>query len=489
MSTDVIARGLAAAQARSGTTQALIRAIRRNGFFPQPIYRCPANDLATITVPAAGAVSAINGVAATSTNVPITNTARITWLGGAADKDVNQTYFNRGSWYAGGRSNNYSAYEFLHTGTQFEAQMLCSTLAGTAGNFRVLVNDRIAAMATLAGDGGNRLIRIQFPAAATRRIRIESCGGKHRGLNVSAVSEVSGTGRFYPLITVIGDSFPEATGAANTFDGEGIGAIRAIGGNCALGATGGTGLLNPGTGGKVNWQDANRLADLALNGFTDQITGTAANPLMAVVMMSINDNALNATFWGGAATYQEAINRALWTLIDHWQAQRPGRPMVIFGPTSISDTPQLDAYRMRDAAQEAVLGAGGAGANLWFIDRMTPATSTRRGGKIVVNLTGTLTSGTKTITALSSTAALSVGAALTGIGIPAAARIVSVDSASQVTIDLNANASGAQALSFQTDQAAYYTGSDGTHPNQAGHNYDALWMANELRHLILTQFA
>ena len=36
--------------AKSATTTALIAAIRNNGFFPQPSFRCPANDVATITV-------------------------------------------------------------------------------------------------------------------------------------------------------------------------------------------------------------------------------------------------------------------------------------------------------------------------------------------------------------------------------------------------------------------------------------------------------
>lgn len=486
MSTDIIARGLAAAQARSANSVALARAVRANAFFPQPGYRCPANDVATITVPAAGAVSAITGGAATSTNVPVTNTAKITWLCGSADKDVNVTYSARGGWYAGARANNYTAYEFLHTGTQFEVQVLCSGITPNAANFRVLVGDRVAGTGSVPADGGNRLVRVQFPVSATRRVRIELCGGRHRGLNVASVNEVAGTGRSYPTVTVIGDSFAEGTGAV-PYDGEAISAIRAIGCNPAAAGVGGTGILNPGTGGKVNWQDANRLSDLSLSGWTDQITNAAVTPAMAVIMMSINDGGLASTLWNGAATLQEGVTRGLWTMIDHWQTQRPGKPLVVFGPTWPNENPTLDIFRIRDAGQEACHGAG---SNVWFLDRLGPSPRLRRGSRSVTATTGATTSGSKIITGLASTTGVGPYSAISGSGIPAGARVMTVDSATQVTIDINCTATAAGvAITFQNDQTAIYSDPDATHPNPAGHNLDALWMARELRSLILTEFA
>ncbi|MEY4953540.1 MAG: hypothetical protein RL299_1964 [Pseudomonadota bacterium] len=425
MSTDIIARGMSAAQARSAPTQALARAVRANGFFPQPTYRTVTADVATITVPAGGAVSAINGASATSANVPVTNSSRITWLSGAADKDVNLSYFARGAWYGTNRTFAYTSIEFVHTGTQFEVTMLSATLQpGT--NFRVLVGDRIAGTAAIPSDGGNRQIRVVFPGSATRRIRIEACGGRHRGVNVANTNEVSGTGRSYPLVTLIGDSFPEGTGAVH-WDGEGISTLRMLGMNPANASVGGTGLLNPGSGGRVNWQNSNRLADLALNGWTDQITNAPAVPAMGVIMMSVNDSGLASTFWPGSASLQEGVNKALWMLIDHWTAQCPGRPLVVFGPTNPgSNSTPLDLFRIRDAGQEACAGA--AAANVWFIDRFAPGPVLRSG-----------------------------------------------------------------IYSTASDQAALYTlgtsvtPTDPTHPNQAGHNLDALWMAQQLRRLILTE--
>lgn len=427
MSTDVIARGMSAAQARSPGTQALVRAVRTCAMFPQPSYRTPAGDVATITVPAGGAVSAINGAAASSANLSVTNTGKIIWLCGAADKDVNLTYFARGAWYGANRSYAYTAYEFIHTGTQFEVTMLCATLqAGT--NFRVLVGDKVAGTATLPADGAWRQVRVVFPGAASRRVRIEVCGGRHKGLNLTSTSEVSGGGRSYPLVTLIGDSFPEGTGAVQ-WDGQGIAMLRMLGMNPANAAVGGTGLLNPGAGGRVNWQNSNRLADLALNGWIDQITNTPVTPAMGVVMMSINDSGLASTFWPGSASLQEGVNKALWVLIDHWVAQCPGKPLVVFGPTAASsNTPPLDLFRIRDAGQAACASA--ASANVWFIDRFGPGPLLRSG--------------------IYSTAA---------------------DQASLYTLGTSV------------------TPTDPTHPNSAGHTLDALWMAQQLRRLILTEFA
>lgn len=55
-------------------------------------------------------------------------------------------------------------------------------------------------------------------------------------------------------------------------------------------------------------------------------------------------------------------------------------------------------------------------------------------------VTGNTTSGSAVVTAVSSTSSLSVGDAVTAAGIPAGAAILSVDSASQVTLDVNATA-------------------------------------------------
>ena len=52
---------------------------------------------------------------------------------------------------------------------------------------------------------------------------------------------------------------------------------------------------------------------------------------------------------------------------------------------------------------------------------------------------------------------------------------MSVDTATQVTIDVNCTATTAGvALTFQTDQTAIYTDTDGVYPSQTGHNLGSL---------------
>ena len=57
-------------------------------------------------------------------------------------------------------------------------------------------------------------------------------------------------------------------------------------------------------------------------------------------------------------------------------------------------------------------------------------------------VTGTTTSGSPTVTSVSSTANLSAGDAVSGTGIPSSTTILSVDSGTQFTLDANATASG-----------------------------------------------
>jgi len=64
------------------------------------------------------------------------------------------------------------------------------------------------------------------------------------------------------------------------------------------------------------------------------------------------------------------------------------------------------------------------------------------------NQTGTLTSGSNSVTGLSSTSGLSIGQTVFGTGIPAAATIASIAGPTSITLSANATASGAQSLNF-----------------------------------------
>jgi hypothetical protein len=223
---------------------------------------------------------------------------------------------------------------------------------------------------------------------------------------------------------------------------------------------------------------------------TDALSGAAAAPALGVVCLSINDTDLPSSLWNGAATYQAAIAKALFTLIDAWIAANPGKPLVVFGPTWTMGTPGPALYLMRDGAQEACWGH--AANNVWFIDRLAPTPILREGARVFLSTTGTTTNGSAVVTAMASQTGLVTGAPISGAGIPAGASVKSIDSGTQITLSHNATASASGvALVTRNDHGALYSFAPGdmTHPSQAGHNLDALWMAKELRRVILTELA
>jgi hypothetical protein len=490
VSADLVARGLAAAQARSGNSAALVSAVRNNGFFAAPSSRLVANDTPVIVVGAAGIASTINANAAVSPSILATD-SRIKWLSGPTSPDGSGTWLPRGAWYGLGRTTQYASLEFVHTGTTFEFSCLGS-FNTTTNNLRLLINDIVAAPCTVtAGDGQYHYVKYTFPVSATRRIRVEGAGGKFRGVNVLSSAEISGTGRNYPLISVMGDSFGESTGAALPQDGEAVSLVRALGGNIALGAVGGTGIVNPGTGGKVAWTDATRMTDLTMLGATDSAQGVSVVPALGIVMMSMNDQGLASSMWSPfGSSFQAAINNRCWALIDAWQSANSGKPLIFYGPTWPSGDPVLDIYRIRDATQEACWGA--ARSNVWFIDRLNPLPTLRSAANSFISTTGTTTNASASITAIPSTTGIVQGAGIEGAGITAGARIASIVSGTAITIDPPATATGtAVALTTRNTHSSIYGygPADGTHPGQPGHNLDALWMAREARRLILTEFA
>ncbi|MDL2352281.1 MAG: hypothetical protein QFC78_05490 [Pseudomonadota bacterium] len=485
MSADLVARGLAAAQARSANSAALVNAVRNYGFFPVPISRLAANDTPTITVGTALANSTINGANYISPAVLATDT-RIKWLSGpTAVNGGSGSWIPRGAWYGTGRDTNYGSVEFSHTGTAFEI----ACMGGC--NPRFFVDDVLAGTAaTTPADGNYYYVKATFPASRNRRIRVEGLKLALRGVNVANQNELASAGRSYPLITVMGDSFVEGTGAATPFDNEAVAVVRGLGGNIALGGVGQTGVLNPGTGGRVIWTDANRLTDLTMAGVTDAAQGISTAPSLGVVMMSINDGNLAASLWSAyGANFQAAVNNRVWTLIDAWQAANPGKPLVFFGPTSSNGSPGPDNYRVRDATQQACAGA--ARSNVWFVDRYSPKAILRDGVASFISAAGNTTSGSATISGFASTAGIAFNAGIEGPGIPAGARVMTIAGTS-ITIDLPATATAtAAALVFRNSHTDLYGfgPADLSHPGQAGHNYDVLWMTQQLRRLILTEFA
>jgi lysophospholipase L1-like esterase len=409
---------------RSGNTAALISAARGNGFFPQSLARATAIAPADIPVLAwgvANAVSAINARAATNPLVPLTD-SRIKFIGGATVYGGYSGWNPRGAYYGplNARQSAYGAIEFTFTGTDMDIPVNAGGFYNSATHLRILVNDRIVASSALPiyNNGSWYFLRVTFAAAANRRIRIEGAGGgRWRGVNCVNSADISSTARNYPLVTVMGDSFIEGTGS-NGYDPEAVTMVRALGCDIYPGGVGSTGLISPGTAGKVNWMDAVRMTDLTLSGVIADNGVGATVPNLGIVMLSVNDTAQLPGIYG--ATLQEAITNNCLKLIDAWIAANPGKPLVLFGPTWPNGSPVLDIYRIRDGGQEAVWQM--QRSNVWFIDRLGPGPTLRSG-----------------------------------------------------------------IFSTLTDQASLYTGTDTTHPTAAGHILDGLWMARQLRELIISE--
>lgn len=512
MSVDLIARSLASratAVGRSANTQALIQAIRNWGTLPAPGYRLAAADVPSVTVGAAGAASTINSQTAGGATVPRFD-SRLTYIAGPARQagavyPLNGFAVSRNGYYGAANAQGdpvfgtqLHGYEFHHTGSQFEVPVTGHG-PNVPFNLRLLVDDAVAATALVpSGTGSLYFVKFVFGASRTRRIRVETFSVPTNGVNVASPAEVTSVSRAYPLITIMGDSFVEPTGSDFSATGEAAIAARVLGLRAATAGVGGTGFIN--TGGnnsagfaKVNFCDPVRMTDLTMVGVIDAQTNSGLSPALGLVMAGVNDgSSLGFASVAGASSFEDAIARQAFKLIDAWRSANPGKPLVFFGPTWPNATPTLDTFRIRDAIQRAVLGGGGWRSNLWFVDRLGPSALLRHGQVDSLATTGTTTSGSTGLTALASTTGIVVQSAVSGPGIPDGAVVLAISSASSVTLSHPCTATAAAVqIRFRNSQSALYTSlasGDTTHPSPAGHEYDGLWIASELRRLILTEF-
>jgi hypothetical protein len=91
----------------------------------------------------------------------------------------------------------------------------------------------------------------------------------------------------------------------------------------------------------------------------------------------------------------------------------------------------------------ALYGSGASGQCLGLYSTVTPSNLGTAGTQ-----NGTLTSGSTSVTALTSTATLAVGNAVSGVGIAAGATIAQVNSGTAITLSIAATATGTNALTF-----------------------------------------
>lgn len=368
----VAAADRAEAAAPSVATVALRSAIRTKGFFPQPVQRLAVNDRPTVS--SLGFTNFdLAGSWPLTPNIPMGN-AKLQYLHGPTVASGvgygSQFPFARGGWANGYQTPDYFSYEFTHTGTAFETS-LSQQGPGAPENFRILVNDcQVHASTQDYSTGGVTRIKVVFPASGTRRIRLETSLSLV-GINVASTSEVSLPTRVYPLMSWMGDSFSQAY-----YFSQAAVAARQLGFNLNNASMGATGILAPGTGGKVNWQNANRLTDLTLSGVTDGFSGASFTPALGVLVGSVNDN-VGSGSWGGAASLLDAIYTGTMIILDAWQVARGNTPFVVFGPSWPSGVPDIGMFHIRDGMQQACARAGSA--STFFVDQYGPNSILRAG--------------------------------------------------------------------------------------------------------------
>lgn len=343
------------------------------------------------------------------------------------------------------------------------------------GTFRVLCNNEIIIQHTAipAGSSFRRQLIDWGGVRKTRTYRIEcSQDTKIGGVGLTAVDSCSRT-PFEPHTVFWGDSHCEFTildTNANQHQGWAMVCARALGiRNPFASGSGGTGLQNPGTGGKVKLIDRVD-AEIALN------------PARWFIAMGINDaNREGTTGYTAQMQYD-----ALTTLLTYLRAQLPYSEGGVFSPFTGKNT--TTSERAFNAAQKAAAEAQG----IPFYDMMNRA-------PLAYQKTTTLTSSASASSlAVASTTGFQTGDVVM-VGDPAwtttpgnhAIRNLTAVAGSTLSLDVSLSAGGAttypigttvrnvgRAWSWGTGNVGattavgpsdFMVGSDATHFTLAGH--------------------
>jgi lysophospholipase L1-like esterase len=243
---------------------------------------------------------------------------------------------NRGAWFV----------EFDYHGQKFEIV----TRGMAESYYRLWVDDQptvadSSLAASLANDGNNYLIGVDFGSVAHRRIRLEMnrhfrFGGVNIGPNDTIYPPSANPPETQPWVT-LGDSFTQGTGAgptnlAVTFQGWCHWMARHLGVKHMVDSgVGGTGYLT-----------ANGIAT-----FRDRVAADviAFNPSVVVVAGGYNDQ---PTFTAAAIGAEAA------TLFDTIKAGLPSAVLIVMAPWSPFGAPGTSITDTRDAIKTAAQGHG-----------------------------------------------------------------------------------------------------------------------------------
>ncbi len=363
----------------------------------------------------------------------------------------------------GGYQGGYSV-EFETDALQIEF-----LVKGLAASAWVWIDDRPlsgrAVTWAISSTGSINYLPLTFGARTRRRIRFESTGTVFGGVYTDATATVQATSNFRPKAVVLGDSFTES-GAATVGVLSGFARTlgELLGWDVMPSGNGGTGYLNPGTGGRVKFRD--RVA-------YDVI---AKNPDIVVVAGGINDYAS----YSSAAIGAEAT--ALFAAI---AAGLPSARLVVSAPFWRNGVETIP-YTLLDA-KDAIYAAATAMDALW----VDPIEIPLRAGQ---SLSSTLSSATLVnATSFASSADFPIGCtveigtstarerrvvtALSGVGpfTHTVAALNSAHSSGEVVRLVGPclwTGTGKVGSTTGSGNSDRLVSSDGTHPTQDG--YDAL---------------
>lgn len=224
---------------------------------------------------------------------------------------------------------------------------------GTAANkygIRVWVDNKLVSMDQIPTSYYNGVDasyeKMTFSTTEMRRFRLEMNGIHFGGIKIAtgATLEKVDSRLKKPRVIFMGDSFTEGTGvgAGNTWRGMPHLLATKFDWDVWISGAGGTGYVNPGTGGRVKFGD--RIQNDVFDNSPDCI----------VISGGINDSGTAQLL-----TLAEEVEK-LYTLID---ASVPGIPIVIIGPFWATSNPTAGVIQARDIIRDAANRHG-----YWFID-------------------------------------------------------------------------------------------------------------------------
>lgn len=240
-------------------------------------------------------------------------------------------------WYVKDPTTQYWAVDFEIDCDAFE---FYAKSGATAGKYRLIVDGEYATadpQAGQTGGGGGYFVLVEFASQANRHVVIEmdsimEFGGVYVETSDHVWKSSTPVG---PRVIVLGDSYTEGSGA-NGIQSWAVEMANALGWrDIQPSGSGGTGYLNPGTGGRVKFRD--RVQDDVLD----------RSPDIVIVAGGIND----------AGSYTaSAIETEAALLFDAIATGAPTATLIALSNWRQNGSPDSTVLAVRDAIESAATG-------------------------------------------------------------------------------------------------------------------------------------